>query len=92
MGLGLSSPSPQVALDALVGSMEHPVVLLLPKQDVGLQQVLVEGVHAGSHAALLAHPLACLDVHHVPYKVRDQSKQARARQGAGGRGREFVIS
>ena len=65
----LGSPSSQVVLDALVGSLEHPVVLLLPKQDVGLQEILVEGVHARAHTTLLAHPLACLDVHNVACRL-----------------------
>ena len=80
-----ASPSSQVALDALVGSLEHPVVLLLPKQDVGLQEVLVERVHARAHATLLAHPLACLDVHNVAcrlgIKQRDRGSEGKRERG-----------
>lgn len=52
-------------VNALVGCTKHAVVLLLSKKDVGLEQVLVEGVHPCTQATLLAHPLACLDVHHI---------------------------
>lgn len=35
-------PSPQVVLNVPVGSVEHLQVFLFPKEDVGLQQVLIE--------------------------------------------------
>lgn len=63
------SPSPHVILNAPVSRLEHLVVLLLTEEDVRLEQVLVERVHASSQAALLANPLACLDVHYVPCRI-----------------------
>lgn len=66
------SPSPHVILNALISSLKHPVVLFLTKKDVRLEQVLIERVHARSQAALLAHPLACLNINHVPWRITDK--------------------
>lgn len=63
------SPSPHVVLNAPVSRLEHLVVLLLTEEDVRLEQVLVERVHASTQTALLANPLACLDVHYVPCRI-----------------------
>lgn len=60
------SPPPHVILNAPVSSLKHPVVLLLTEEDVRLEQVLVERVHASTQAALLANPLARLDVYYIP--------------------------
>lgn len=37
-------PPPQVVLNVLISSIEHLQVFLFPKEDVGLQQVLIEGI------------------------------------------------
>lgn len=60
------SPSPHVILNALISSLEHPVVLFFTKKDVRFEQVLVERVHTSSQTALLANPLACLDINYIP--------------------------
>lgn len=60
------SPSPHVVLNALISSLEHPVVLFFTKKYVGFEQVLVERVHTSSQTALLANPLACLDINYIP--------------------------
>lgn len=62
------SPSPHVVLYALISSLEHLVVLFLTEQDVGFQQILIEGVHTSSQATLLANPLACLDINYISWK------------------------
>lgn len=62
---GIYTPSSQVALNALISSHEHLVVFFFTKEDIRLQQVFIERVHACTQATLLANPLTSLDVHHI---------------------------
>lgn len=65
-------PSPQVVLDVPIGSVEHLQVFLFPKEDVRLQQVLIERIRPCSQPALLSNPVTSLDIHNISFQNKQK--------------------
>lgn len=65
-------PSPQVVLNVLISRVEHVQVFLFPKEDVGLQQVLIERIWPCSQSTLLSNPVTSLDIHNISFQNKQQ--------------------
>lgn len=62
-GVAVRPSSPEILLDNAITLVEHGIVFLLSKQDVGFEQILEIGIQSGSQSTQATHPLArpCID-------------------------------